>query len=104
MSRHLRNVTQGAAGHPEQGLRCARVRRAVVTGDSPAVRELLQPGTDVWVCPPGDPEALADAIVTLRHDDDLRRSIAARGHARFHEAASLDVLASDLAAIVLELL
>ncbi len=81
-------------------LACAR---AVVTADSPAVRELLRPGTDVWVCPPGDPVALADAIVTLRRDDDLRRSIAARGHARFLEAASLDALASDLAGIVGEL-
>ena len=77
--------------------------RAVITGDTPAVRELLCPGDDVWVCPPGDPEALADAIVTLR-DDDLRRAIAERGHARFRETASLDALARDLAAIVGELL
>ncbi len=76
--------------------------RAVVTGDTPAVRELLRPGDDVWVCRPGDPEALADAIVTLR-DDDLRRAIAARGHVRFREAASLDALAGELAAIVGEL-
>ena len=26
----------------------------------------VRPGVDVWVCRPGDPEALADAIVTLR--------------------------------------
>ena len=77
--------------------------RAVVTGDTPAVRELLRPGADVWVCPPGDPEALADSIVTLRRDNDLRRSIAEAGHARFREAASLDALARELAAIVGEL-
>jgi glycosyltransferase involved in cell wall biosynthesis len=76
--------------------------RAVVTGDTPAVRELLRPGDEVWVCRPGDPEALAEAIVTLR-DDDLRRAIAARGHARFRQTASLDALARDLAAIVGEL-
>jgi glycosyltransferase involved in cell wall biosynthesis len=81
-------------------LACAR---AVVTRDSPAVRELLTPGTDVWVCAPGDPEALADAIVTLRHDGDLRRSIAARGYDRFRASASLDALARDLAVIVGEL-
>ncbi len=74
----------------------------VLTGDTPAVRELLRPGEEVWVCRPGEPEALADAIVTLR-DDDLRRAIAERGHARFRETASLDALARDLAAIVGEL-
>jgi glycosyltransferase involved in cell wall biosynthesis len=77
-------------------------QRAVVTGDTPAVRELLSPGDDVWVCPPGDPDALADAIVTLR-DDDLRHAIAGRGHARFRETASVDVLSRDLATIVGEL-
>jgi glycosyltransferase involved in cell wall biosynthesis len=76
--------------------------RAVLTGDTPAVRELLSPGDDVWVCPLGDAEALADAIVTLR-DDNLRRAIAERGHARFLETASLDALARDLATIVGEL-
>jgi glycosyltransferase involved in cell wall biosynthesis len=76
--------------------------RAVLTGDTPAVRELLSPGDEVWVCPPGDSGALADAIVTLR-DDDLRRAVAERGHARFREAASLDALAGELAAIVGEL-
>jgi glycosyltransferase involved in cell wall biosynthesis len=76
--------------------------RAILTADTPAVRELLCPGDEVWVCPPGDPEALADAIVTLR-DDDLRHAIAERGHARFLETASLDALARDLATIVGEL-
>jgi glycosyltransferase involved in cell wall biosynthesis len=77
-------------------LACAR---AVITRDSPAVRELLTPSTEVFVCTPGDPEALADAVVTL-HDDDLRRGIAAQGHARFREAADLDALACRLATIV----
>jgi glycosyltransferase involved in cell wall biosynthesis len=78
-------------------LACAR---PVLTADTPAVRELLRPGTDVWVCPPGDPVAIADAIGSLSRDPALRKSIAAEGHNRYLRRASLDVLASDLAAII----
>ena len=81
-------------------LACAR---AVITADTPALRELLQPGDDVWCCAPGDPEALADAIMTLRDDDDLRRAVAHAGYSRFRATASLDALTADLAAIVGEL-
>jgi glycosyltransferase involved in cell wall biosynthesis len=81
-------------------LACAR---PVITADSPAVRELLEPGEHVMVCPPGESEALAAAITTLRDDTELRRAIAERGHSRFREAASLEPLAADLATIVGEL-
>ena len=60
------------------------------------------PATTFGYARPATQTALADAIVTLR-DDDLRRAIAERGHARFRETASLDALAHDLAAIVGEL-
>ncbi len=81
-------------------LACAR---PVLTADTPAVRELLRPGVEVGVCPPGDPVALADAIAGLRRDGELREGLATLGHARFVEAASLNSLADDLAAIVGEL-
>ncbi len=78
--------------------------RPVLTADTPAVRELLRPGTDVWGCTPGDPVAIADAIHALRFDDDLRKAIAVAGHDRYARRASLDVLTADLAAIVREML
>ncbi len=78
-------------------LACAR---PVVTADSPAARELLSHGQDAWLCPPGDPDALADAIVTLRDDEGLRDEIAVRGHERFVATAGLEALASDLSRIV----
>lgn len=81
-------------------LACAR---PVITADSPAARELLQHGHDAWLCAPGDPTAIADAIATLRSDEDLRRTIGTRGYERFMHQASIDALARDLADIVLEL-
>jgi glycosyltransferase involved in cell wall biosynthesis len=81
-------------------LACAR---PVITADTPAMRELLRPEEEVWLCRPGDPAAIAESIVALREDDELRRMIASRGHARFESLASLDALAVQLAEIVAEI-
>lgn len=50
--------------------------KAVITGDSPAAREVLVSGQDVLLCEMGDPQAIAQAILLLRDDQGLRRRIA----------------------------
>jgi glycosyltransferase involved in cell wall biosynthesis len=80
------------------------VARPVVTADTSAVREVLTHGETAWLCPPGDPEALADAVLALRSDEGARRRLAERGHELFVQRFSLDALSRDLTAIVLEVL
>ncbi len=58
--------------------------RPVVTADGPATRELLPPGA-VRAVPPGDPEALAAAVVALMGDPEARRKLAAEGHRVWRE-------------------
>lgn len=77
--------------------------RAVVTGDTPAVREVLVHGEQAWLCPVGNSRALADALVTLRRDADLRAGLARKGYELFRRQFSLAAIAEDLAAIVAEL-
>jgi glycosyltransferase involved in cell wall biosynthesis len=61
--------------------------RAVVTADTPALRDFFTPGEHLVAVPPGDAAALADAILQLWRDPAGRRRIAAQGaryvHARF---------------------
>ncbi len=80
------------------------VGRPVVTADTPAVREVLTHGETAWLCPPGDPAALADALLALRADAGTRRRLADRGHELFARHFSIDALADDVATIVLEVL
>ena len=47
------------------------VGRPVITADTPALREAMRPGEDVWTCPSGDSEALADAIAMLKRDPNF---------------------------------
>ena len=64
----------------------------VVTGDTPAARELLAHDATALLVPPGNPEALAAAVRRLAADADLAHRIAARGEAVYRERAGEAVL------------
>src|SRR5262249_58503259 len=53
---------------PNKVWQAAAQGRPLVTRDSPALREVLEPGVHCVACPPGDPEALAGAICALLDD------------------------------------
>lgn len=59
--------------------------KPVITGDSPAAREVLVNGQDALLCAMGDPQAMAESILLLKNDADLRRRIAKRGYRAFRE-------------------
>jgi glycosyltransferase involved in cell wall biosynthesis len=64
----------------------------LVTADTPAARELLTDDESALLVPPGDPQALADALRRLAAEPDTARRIAAAGHAVYRERASEEVL------------
>ena len=64
----------------------------LVTAATPAAAELLVDGESALLVPPGDPEALADAVRRLRDDAGLAARIAAGGWRVYEERASEEVL------------
>jgi glycosyltransferase involved in cell wall biosynthesis len=64
----------------------------LVTGDTPAARELLVDGESALLVPPGDAAALAEALRRLAGDPGLAERLGAGGRAAFQERASEDVL------------
>lgn len=70
--------------------------RPVVTGDSPAAREILTDGFDCLLCERGNPEALAAAIRRLQGDPDLARTLAENGRRSFEAKASPAVIGRAL--------
>jgi glycosyltransferase involved in cell wall biosynthesis len=72
----------------------------LVTADTPAARELLSDGTSALLVPPGDPEALAEAVRRVLTDAELARHLAEGGHAVYREKASEDVLGARWRALI----
>ena len=72
-----------------QALACAR---PVITADTPAARELLTHEADALLIPPGDANALAEAVRRLAGDGSLAARVAAAGRATYEARASEVVL------------
>jgi glycosyltransferase involved in cell wall biosynthesis len=76
----------------------------VVTGDTPAARELLTDGETALLVPPGDPAALADTLRRLAADPDLARRIAAAGSNTYEQHAGEAILGARWRALIAGLL
>jgi glycosyltransferase involved in cell wall biosynthesis len=72
------------------------MKKPVITGDSPAAREILHDQVHVLLSPMGEPEALAQRILRLREDPELRRRIAEEGHRLFHAKCSSQKMAEAI--------
>jgi len=55
--------------------------KPLLTGDTTAARRVLEHGKNVYLSKPGDPEALATAILTLKADPVLREKLGNNGRA-----------------------
>ena len=78
--------------------------KAVITADSPAIRELLTDGENAILCRRGDPDALASAIRRLYEDRDLLEQIAEGGGRVFREQASVELVGRSASAVLEKLL
>lgn len=63
--------------------------RPVVSGDSAVVRESLIHGEQIYLVPREDPQSLADAIMALKDDPEMREKIACTGYERFLSGNSI---------------
>ena len=79
--------------------------RAVVTADSPAVREevLARAAPEdppLLVCPPADPLALAEALLRLRDDSALRARLGTAARALYEAHFRPERIVEPLAAVL----
>ena len=77
---------------PNKAFQALACGTPVVTADTPAARELLTDGETAVLVPPGDPQALADALRRLAAEPERARRLAEAGHAVYRERAGEEVL------------
>jgi glycosyltransferase involved in cell wall biosynthesis len=65
------------------------MRKPLITGDAPTVRAALQHGAQVYLCERANPQALAEAILTLKNNPVLREKLAAQGQQLYFEQFDL---------------
>jgi len=76
--------------------------KPVITGDSPAAREVLSHGMDAILCEMANPRALAQAILLLKRDRPLREKIAREGYLSFQNKFSSQVIGATVKSYLTE--
>ncbi|HVD12417.1 MAG TPA: glycosyltransferase [Gaiellaceae bacterium] len=77
---------------PNKAFQALACGTPLVTADTPAARELLLDGESALLVPPGDAQALANALRTLAGDPEQARRLGAGGRAAYERHASEEVL------------
>jgi glycosyltransferase involved in cell wall biosynthesis len=89
---------------PNKAFQALATGAPLVTADTPAARELLCDGESALLVPPGDAEALAEAVQRLAGDPALAQKIGAGGRAAYERHASEAVLGERWRGIIERLL
>jgi glycosyltransferase involved in cell wall biosynthesis len=77
---------------PNKAFQALACGAPLVTADTPGARELLVDGESALLVPPGDAEALADAVKRIAADPELAQRLSAGGRAAYEAHASEAVL------------
>ena len=91
--------SRGGEGLPRSLLEGAAAARAVVTTATPGCATFARDGIEGFVVPPDDPEALADALVTLAYDPALVERFAQAARARVLDGFTTAQVAADFVAV-----
>ena len=80
-------------------LEAAACGRPIVASDVPGCREVARPGVNALLVPPGNPEALAEAISQLSCNKELRRRFGEAGRRLVENEYSADRVGSAIVAL-----
>ena len=61
------------------------MKKPVISGDLPALPEILQHEEHLFLCQRGDPKSLAEGILTLKAQPELRKKLVANGKKLVHQ-------------------
>jgi glycosyltransferase involved in cell wall biosynthesis len=70
--------------------------KPIINGESPVMSSTLQHGETIYLCERQSPRALADAILTLRDDQQLRARLAQQGYKFYQENLTFNKIGMKL--------
>lgn len=81
---------------PNKAFEAVACAKPLITADTLAISEAFEHGKNCWLVPAGDPKALAEAIVYLRDNHDMREKIASGGYKLFRTRMLPNILTQQL--------
>jgi len=72
------------------------MKKPVIVGNNPANRELFENRKNALMVEMADADALADAILELKENEELRERIAEEGYKTFREKCTLEVIGKEI--------
>lgn len=64
--------------------------KTIITGESPAMRQSLQHGKQIFLCKRANPQSLAEAILLLKKAPELREQLSKQGYELYHNKYDLE--------------
>ena len=89
---------------PNKAFQVIAMKKPLLTGDTPATREIFSNEQNAILCPVADPEAIAEAILLLKDDEKLRAKIAESGYGLFKEKFTPQAIGKEVRIIIEEVI
>lgn len=86
---------------PNKVFQAMAAGRPIITADTPAIREVLTHGRDAVLVPPGEPAALAAALIALAGDRGARSTLGGAARTRYEQVGMPVAAARPLARALL---
>jgi glycosyltransferase involved in cell wall biosynthesis len=81
---------------PNKAFEILAMKIPLITGDSPAAREVLINKKHCVLCKMADSKAIADSILLLKNESKLREKISINGYKLFKEKFSIQAIGKDM--------
>ena len=85
---------------PNKIYECIAMKKAVITGNSPAIRELFIHGKNIWLCEMANAKSLAEAILFLKQNNDIVNGIASNAYNLYKECLAPKYIGKEIITIV----
>jgi glycosyltransferase involved in cell wall biosynthesis len=85
---------------PHKIFQAMGMKKPVITGQTPAVKEFFSHRENIFLIPESNPDLLAQAILELKRDEDLREGIAERGYQLVSQKFSSEAIGRTLIKIL----
>ena len=90
------NYDRGARAIPNKIYEASAMERASINMDGPGIRELYTDGKDILLCRGGDARDLADKILELKNNPELRHAIARNARQLYLRHATPKAIGKEL--------